>query len=109
MIVIGAEIIQKLIAGTIHEAKMVFNDRGAIVFPASTQHRDMKAEGISYEDDYMGDALAAMLRHDSIEIRFHQHFTDVAVARMVGALLQMPEFAPMAQAHVTYQGRSITI
>lgn len=53
--------------------------------------------------------MSAMLRRDSIEIRFHQHFTDDAVARMVGALLQMPEFAPMAQAHVTYQGRSITI
>ncbi|MDX9912064.1 MAG: hypothetical protein RBS39_09550 [Phycisphaerales bacterium] len=40
--------------------KKAFNDRGAIVFPASRQHREVKREGVSYEDNYRGNALAAM-------------------------------------------------
>ncbi len=105
MIVQGGEHIEDVIAGRAYDAKMVFNDRGAIVFPATRQHRDMKAEGISYEDDYRGNALAAMLRRDAIEIRFHRDYDDQAVARIVSQLLAMPELACLARAQVTYQGR----
>ena len=109
MIVLGADHLQEVIAGRLHDAKMVFNDRGAIVFPAKQQHREMNAEGISYEDDYRGNALAAMLRRDAIEIRFHRAYDDRAVARIVSLLLTMPELACLRKAQVTYQGRVITI
>lgn len=105
----GSELLAALTSGSIHEAKMAFNDRGAIVFPVSRQHREMKADGISYEDDYKGNALAAMLRRDAIEVRFHQAFKDADVARIVAALLALPEFAAMRAAHVTYQGRVIML
>jgi hypothetical protein len=36
------------------QAKMVFNESGAIVFPVSVQHREVKGPGISYEDNYGG-------------------------------------------------------
>ncbi len=48
--------------------KMVFNDQGAIFFPVSAKHRDMKAPGISYEDDYKGNAMAALVSPRTIEI-----------------------------------------
>lgn len=108
MIVRGAEQLGEVIAGRVHDAKLVFNDRGAIVFPAKRQHREMKAEGISYEDDYRGNALAAMLRRDAIEIRFHRAYDDRAVTRIVSRLLTMPELACLAKAQVTYQGGPIT-
>lgn len=47
-----------------HDAKLVFNECGAIVLPAKGQHREMKAEGISHEDDDQGNTLAAMPRRD---------------------------------------------
>lgn len=109
MIVRGAEHLDEVISGRVHDAKMVFNDCGAIVFPAKRQHREMKAEGISYEDDYRGNALAAMLRRDAIEIRFHRAYGDRAVARIVRRLLTTAELACLAKAQVTYQGRPITI
>ncbi|MFZ4574220.1 MAG: hypothetical protein ACOYN0_07465 [Phycisphaerales bacterium] len=109
MFVRGAEHLEEVIAGRVYDAKMVFNDRGAIVFPAKRQHREVKAEGISYEDDYRGNALAAMLRRDTIEIRFHGAYDDRAVARIVSQLLAMPELACLTKAQVTYQGRPITI
>lgn len=109
MIVRGAEHLEEVFAGRVCDAKMVFNDHGAFVFPAKRQHREMKAEGISYEDDYRGNALAAMLRRDAIEIRFHREYDDKAVARIVSQLLTMPELACLKNARVTYQGRLITI
>ncbi len=109
MTVTGAEQLQDLIAGSVYDAKMVFNDRGAIVFSARRQHREMKAEGISYEDNYVGNALAAMVRRDAIEIRFHRAYDDNAVARIVGQLLAFPEFSAFGQARVTYQGRVILV
>jgi len=109
MKVLGAELLERLVAGDTHEAKMVFNERGAIVFPISSQHRDVKMEGISYEENYMGNALAAILRRDAIEIRFHRAFNDAAVARIVGTLVKLPEFSCLATARVTYQGRAMVV
>lgn len=109
MTVTGAEHLEDLLAGRAYDAKMVFNERGAIVFPTRRQHCDMKADGISYEDNYAGNALAAMLRRDAIEIRFHRAYDDSEVARLVGRLLALPALSCLAHASVTYQGRAITI
>ncbi len=67
----------------------------------------MKAEGISYEDNYNGDAMAAMLMAGVIEIRYHKAFTDAEVSRIVGRLLQQPKLAFMSDWRVTYQGRPV--
>jgi hypothetical protein len=107
VIVTGEEHLQALVAGRMHDAKMVFNERGAIVFPISRQHCEMKVEGISYEDNYAGNALAAMLRRDAIEIRFHQAFDDKSVTRIITALLGSPSFSCLTHPCVTYQGRTI--
>jgi len=109
MIVVGAEYTQKLAAGAVHEAKMVFNERGAVVFNAAQQHRDAKGDGISYDDNYVGNALAAMLRPDAIEVPFHRAFDDAKVTRIVAALLRAPELACLATARVTYQGRVLSM
>ncbi|MFT3684592.1 MAG: hypothetical protein QM783_06615 [Phycisphaerales bacterium] len=107
MTITGTEHLEPLIAGRVADAKMVFNERGAVIFPATRQHRDAKAEGISYEDNYAGNALAAMLRRDAIEIRFHRAFNDAAVTRIVAALLTQPELSCVTHAKITYQGRAI--
>ncbi len=109
MIVCGAEHLEDLTAGRVYDVKMVFNDHGAVVFPAKRQHREMKAEGISYEDDYRGNALAAMIRRNTIEIRFHRAFDDRAVAGIVSQLLATPEFVCLSNAQVTYRGRALTV
>ena len=109
MVLIGADYLRGLIAaGSGFSAKMVFNDRGAIVFPVQRQHREMKAEGISYEDEYRGNALAAMLMPGRIEVRYHRAYTDADVARMVRAIVSTPELGMMAGWVLTYQGRAIT-
>lgn len=99
--------LEALASGRVLDLKMVLNANGAILFSSSRQHREMKGEGISYEDNYAGNALAAMVRRGAIEIRFHQAFSDKSVALIVAALLALPELATLAGARVTYQGRAI--
>ena len=88
---------------------MVFNRWGAVVFSVGEQHRDVKGPGISYEDDYKGSALAAMVRRDGIDVRFHRDFDDRAVVGILRELMALPEMAWLAEARVTYQGRLITV
>lgn len=109
MRLIGMDVMNRLHSGELHAVKMVFNERAAIVFEAERQHREMKAEGVSYEDDYKGNALAAIVRRDLIEIRFHRGFADSAVARMVRTLLRLSEFGQLATATITYQGRPVSL
>ncbi|MFI4917263.1 MAG: hypothetical protein ACIAS6_12255 [Phycisphaerales bacterium JB060] len=67
----------------------------------------MKAEGISYEDNYRGNAMAAMLKPDAIEVRYHRDFGDDDVARIIRTLFESTSLSIMSHASVTYQGRSI--
>lgn len=109
MRVTGADILHRLAAGEISEAKLVFNSAGVIALPIAVQHRDAKADGISYEDNYRGNALAAIIRRDHIEIRFHERFRDQDVANLVSDMLRTPQFEFMLPARVTYQGRDLRI
>lgn len=88
-------------------AKMVFNEAGAIAFPVHLQHCDQKGPQISYEDNYAGNALAAMLAPGRIEIRYHKAFSDQRVTQIVRSLLAEPALVFIRDWQVTYQGRSL--
>lgn len=105
MFIDGTENLSDVVSGRAYDAKLVFNERGAIVIPTSRQHREAKADGISYEDNYAGNALAAMVRRDAIEIRFHQKFSDKVVAAITDRLLNLEPFACLKGVVVSYQGR----
>jgi hypothetical protein len=107
MLILGADYLTSLLAESSFSAKMVFNANGAIVFPASQEHRDQKAPGISYEDGYQGNALAAMLAPGRIEIRGHKSFSDSRVAGIVSLLLTQPGLAHLKGWGVVYQGQEI--
>lgn len=81
MIQLGTDTLDALARGDLPHAKLVFNDRGFIAFPTRIQHDTMKAEGISYEDNYAGNAMAAMLKPGMIAVRFRRGFGDEAVDR----------------------------
>jgi hypothetical protein len=107
MLILGADYLTSLLAEGSFSAKLVFNAHGAIVFPISQEHRDQKAPGISYEDGYQGNALAAMLAPGRIEIRGHQGFSDSRVADIVSLLLARPELAHLKDWAVVYRGQEI--
>jgi hypothetical protein len=109
MILEGARVLADVAAEQTPEAKAVFNEHGIIVFPRFVEHRTMKREGISYEDDYAGNALAAMIRPGAFEIRFHKSYSDQRVTLIVSAIVAETGFEVLSAWRVTYQGRPLTI
>ncbi|MGE0398939.1 MAG: hypothetical protein AB7T06_19675 [Kofleriaceae bacterium] len=107
--VVGIEHLLAIANGTIREGKMVINARGVVFGPVSTQHRDLRADGIRYADDYQGNALAAMLAPNRIELRFHKAFTDVQVVELIRRLTSEASLAFLAHWRVTYQGRDLSL
>lgn len=109
MLLVGVEYLLALAAGSLFEGKMVINDRGAVFGPVSTQHRDLRADGIAYADAYKGNAVAAMLAPKRIELRFHQAFTDEHVTALLQTLAAQPDLAFVVTWQATYQGRRLVI
>lgn len=87
--------------------KFILNDTGIAFFPGAQQHRDIKVLGLSYEDDYRGNALAGIVTPDRIEIRFHRVFSDQRVRSLWSRVLTIPEIALAGLGKVYYQGREI--
>jgi hypothetical protein len=81
--------------------------RGGRDLPADSQHRDSKAEGISYEENYKGNALAAMLAPGRIEVRFHAAYTPDEVAGFLAGAFSTPELAELRAWSVTYKGKPL--
>ena len=107
MVISGADYLKNEISQGDFTAKMVFNEQGALIFSVRTQHSHAKAPGISYEHESAGNAVAAMLLPNKIEVRFHQRFSDERIAHLLMKLLSEPELSEMANWEITYQGRPI--
>jgi hypothetical protein len=107
MLIVGAESLHALPPGDATLLKLVFNANGAILFPATEQHRDQKMPGLSYEDDYRGNALAATLSEGKIDVRYHERFSAEVVASLIARLADQPELALLKAWRVTYQGRAL--
>lgn len=108
MEIVGLDYLQSLIEKQYWSAKMVFNARGAIVFPVHREHRDHSIDCVRYADNYKGNAMAAMLSPGRIEIRYHEAFRDAEVSEIIRKLL-VTEFFADFQWSVTYQGRPLEI
>ncbi|MCA9257060.1 MAG: hypothetical protein KDA33_15530 [Phycisphaerales bacterium] len=109
MQITGIDHIRQLVeTGEGFEAKCVFNRNGAIFFPAQLQHRDQTAPGVSYEDNYKGSAMAAMITRERFEIRYHERFRDADVAEIVRAMATIDGLEFLQECQMTYQGRAIS-
>ena len=108
MIVIGAEnLAERLKDEPLRRLKALLNETGIVIFPASTQHAAIKFRGISYEDDYKGNALAVIFDGQKFEIRGHRDFTEDRVRLLVKTLRNLPELSSLTHQLVTYQGKTI--
>ncbi|MCE9545946.1 MAG: hypothetical protein K8T25_10565 [Planctomycetia bacterium] len=87
--------------------KFILNDSGIYFFPATQQHRDTKSHGLSYEDDYRGNAVAGIVMPERVEIRFHTAFSDDRIRTIWRSVLSSPELASAKLGGLYYQGREI--
>ena len=87
--------------------KFILNDGGIVFFPATQQHRDTKSHGLSYEDDYRGNAVAGIVMSERVEIRFHKAFSDDRIRGVWRCVLSSPELASAKLGQLYSQGREI--
>ena len=87
--------------------KFILNENGILFFPTSQQHRDSKIDGLSYEDDYRGNAVAGLITLQHVEIRFHSEFSDERVRNLWLRVLAISEVAKAELGQIFYQGRAI--
>lgn len=107
MKILNPSLLQSALAPNGPTVKFIMNENAIAFFPASLQHRDVKPEGLSYEDDYRGNALAGLIVGGKPEIRFHSGFSDERVRGLWLCLLASPECAGLRLGMPTYQGRRL--
>ncbi|NND99523.1 MAG: hypothetical protein HKN47_19585 [Pirellulaceae bacterium] len=107
MKIIGADFLRTSLESDGYFIKLIINDTAAHFFPRTTEHRDATEPGLCYQDDSLGDALAATIKRRQIDIRFHRAFSDEHVRMMVQRLLRHPDVAGLADFSVSYQGRTL--
>jgi len=108
VIIRGAENLQETLTKyPLQQQKAVFNEHGMLIFPVSIQHNTVKAEGISYEDEYRGNALAAVFDGVKFDIRFHKAFSKERVTLVLTTLLSQDALAPLRVLTKTYHGKPL--
>lgn len=107
MTVSGMESISLAIQQPGYFVKCILGESAAIFFPGTIQHRDMKRHGLSYEDDYRGNAMAATITPGLMDIRFHPAYPDERVRAICRQLKQAPGMEWMSSVVVSYQGRML--
>lgn len=99
--------LEEVLANAHYQFKAIFNARGIILFPMSRQHRETKAEGISYDDGSSANALAAVISPGQIDIRNHPRFAAEIVRRILEQILQDGRLEALRGFTATYQGKVI--
>lgn len=107
MNVIGTEVVREQLRQPGYFVKAIVNDSGVAFFPGRTEHRTVKVAGLSYEDNYAGNALAVIITEGRIEIRNHTAFSLARVGMIVRELLEQPELQNLKGFDITYQGNKI--
>jgi hypothetical protein len=105
MMVFGLPSISPYLAAEGYFVKCVLNSSAAVFFPGTIQHRDVKQERVSYEDDYRGNAMAATITPGMIDVRFHRDYPDEKVRSIFKRLLALTEMEWARGFTVRYQGR----
>jgi hypothetical protein len=105
MRVYGLDAIRSQIDSGGYEVKLVAHDQAVVLLPRTSEHREAKIPGLSYEDDSRGNAMAAMMSPGRIEFRYHRAFSDERVRQIALAMLHHPDLGFAKHFQVTYQGR----
>jgi hypothetical protein len=97
----------QLIAQPGQTGKLIFNDSAIVFFPTSQQHNSVKVEGLSYEDDYRGNALAGTFGRGRLDIRFHRDFSDERIRAIWARVCAQTELGFLKTWAAFYQGRKL--
>lgn len=109
MLLVGTELLDLLSDQPSRTIKFLMNDAGIAFFPASQQHRESKFPGLSYEDDYGGNALAGVISGQRIDIRFHSAFIPDRVRLLWARIRVQPQLSHVRDLPIYYQGKLLSL
>ena len=109
MEIIHPELLLQTLAVQGSSVKFILADSAIVFLPVTQQHRDVKSHGLSYEDDYRGNAVAGLITPAGAEIRFHKQYSDEHIRAIWSKLRALPEFADARLSRLLYQGREIRL
>lgn len=85
--------------------KLLAHDQAVVFFSRTAEHREAGIEGLNYQDDSKGNALAGMMSPGRIEFRYHSRFSDERVKQIALAMMNLPDLSFFHGFKVIYQGR----
>ena len=109
MKVFNSDLVHSAVESTGLPLKLVANESSVYFFPTSTEHREAKQPGLSYEDDSAGNALAGIIKEGLIEFRFHRAFSEQRVTDIARSILSHSQLEISEQTKITYQGRQLPL
>ena len=107
MLVVNSQLLQPSSDQADKSGKFILNESAIIFFSTAEQHNSVKLHGLSYEDDYRGNALAGTFSRERIDIRFHCDFSDERVRTLWSRVGAERELALLKERPAFYQGRAI--
>lgn len=109
MRLINFELLQTALSEKSPRLKFIANEDAVLFFPDNQQHRSAKSDGLSYEDDYKGNAVAGIINGKQVEIRFHAGFSDNRILNLWTLILVTAQSVNIHLANSTlhYQGRRL--
>ena len=107
MLVINSQCVEPSAARPGQTGKFILNELAILFFSTAHQHNSVKAQGLSYEDDYRGNALAGTVANGRIEIRFHRDFSEAHLRTIWSRAWAQSELAFLKDWPVFYQGRKL--
>jgi len=107
MQIVNAELVRRALEKPEATVKFIINDAAVVFFSATQQHRDVKTHGLSYEDNYRGNAAAGLLGVGRVEIRFHAHYSASHIRTLWSRVQAMPELIGLELGNLYYRGQEI--
>ena len=107
MRIIGGDFLQATLREEGYFLKAILNQSAVHFFVATTEHRDATQPGLRYDDESQGNALAATIKPERIDIRGHDAYSEGQVTAMMRTLLNQPEAQCLKGFTVYYRGQRL--
>ncbi len=107
MVIIHPELFREALANKGASVKFILNDSAIVFLPVTQQHRDFKIHGVSYEDDYRGNAVAGLITAAGVEIRFHKAYSAERISLIWSKVKALLEPSDSRLNRLFYQGREV--
>ena len=86
MNIVGEDFLRASVVDDGYFLKLILNERTAHFFAHTTEHRDASLPGLRYRDDSLGDAVAATIKGNQIDVRKHKAYSQERMQGLITAL-----------------------